>query len=142
MPARIVRVHDDPDFLNAVTTALRGSGSDVAVFDDSMRAWDAFDAANRVELLITKIEFASGKPHGVTLARRALSSRLGVRILFIDMPKVQSYTEGLGVFLPMPVGPTEILQEVSRMLAESRSDDRVGGVDERPRCPDWGMFAT
>src|ERR1700722_4125591 len=73
MPAPIVIVHDDPVFLDHVATALRNAGQEVAAFDDPMAALDALSAAERVELLITKVGFQPSKPHGVSLALVAKS---------------------------------------------------------------------
>ena len=82
MPARIVIVHDEPDFADPLTAALRLAGHDVATFMDSQVGWDALDAAERIELLITRVDFPPGKPHGVSLARMARYKRLGIRVMF------------------------------------------------------------
>ena len=119
MPARIVVVHDDGAFLGLLSADLMAAGYEVAAFDDSLAAWDALEAAKKVELLITRIQFPTGKPHGVALARRALSIRPTVRILFTAMPDMQSYADDLGVFLAMPVSPTEVVETVNRMFADS-----------------------
>ena len=64
MPARVVVVHDEPEFAGKVATALRCAGHDVAVFADPMVALDALDAAANIEVLVTRIKFAPGKPNG------------------------------------------------------------------------------
>jgi len=48
MPARVVLVHDDPEFVGPLRDAIQASGYDVAVFPDSMVALDALDAAQTV----------------------------------------------------------------------------------------------
>src|ERR1044072_3221574 len=69
MPARIVIVHDDNQFLEAATTTLRDAGYDVAAFADTLSALDALNHANKVEVLITRVEYPEGQPHGLALAR-------------------------------------------------------------------------
>jgi CheY-like chemotaxis protein len=76
MPARIVIVHDEPDFADSLTTALRSAGHDVATFMDPQVGWNALDKAHRVELLITRVAFPPGKPNGVSLARMARYKRV------------------------------------------------------------------
>ena len=71
MPARIVVVHDDVEFLAAIEAALRAEGHDVAAFSNSLLAWDALAAGNRVEVLVTRIQFPAGQPHGVALSHQA-----------------------------------------------------------------------
>jgi len=128
MPARIVVVHDDLEFLNPLTTALRAADYDVAAFDDSMTAWDALGAAQKVELLITRIRFPPGRPHGVALARRALGSRPGVQILFTAAPEMRFHADDLGIFLPTPVSPSEVVDVVNRMLVSDREVTNGPGV--------------
>jgi DNA-binding NtrC family response regulator len=121
MPARIVLVHDDPAFLDPLESALQAKGHDVAAFDDSLLAWDALQAAQHVEILITRILFPPGKPHGVALAQWARCSRPKVRVLFIAQPELEAHTEGLGLFLPTPVSVPKIVEIVARLLATDQS---------------------
>ena len=69
MPARVVLVHDDPEFTAMAVAALRQVvGCDLAWFSDSHSALDALEAAEKIELLITPAQFPPGQPHGVALA--------------------------------------------------------------------------
>jgi len=68
VPAQIVIVHDDESFLLAATDALKEAGYEVAPFDDPMVALDVLAEARAVQLLVTRVEFAPGKPHGIALA--------------------------------------------------------------------------
>ena len=79
MPARIVVVHDDPEFVDQLQSALRRAGRDVAAFADLMDALAALDAAQRIEVLITRMQFPPGKPNGLALARMARHKRPGIR---------------------------------------------------------------
>jgi CheY-like chemotaxis protein len=56
MPARIV-VHDYPAFIQRVVTALTAAGHDVAAFMNTMRAIEALEAAQHIEVLITRVNF-------------------------------------------------------------------------------------
>ena len=123
MPARIVIIHDDPDFADPLTAALTLAGHDVATFTDPMAGWDALDAAYRVEVLITRVTFAPGKPNGISLARMARSKRPGIRVLFTALPEFAEHANGLGAFMPMPVNVPEMVHAVG-LLLES-------GVEER-----------
>lgn len=58
MPAPIVIVHDDPQFLDRTATALRFAGFEAACFSGAMDALRALEEAVTIELLITRIRFA------------------------------------------------------------------------------------
>jgi DNA-binding NtrC family response regulator len=122
VPARIVVVHDDSSFLEPLAATLRVRGHEVAAFHDSMLAWDALEAASKIELLITRIEFARGKPHGVALAHRALANRPAVRVLFTESPELQPFAADLGAFLAVPITPAEVVREVNRLLGTTDQD--------------------
>src|SRR5690348_9977835 len=102
MPARSVVVHDDPIFRDLLVSSLKDSDQDVASFGDTSRAWDALEAAQRLEILVTGVNFGPGKPHGVALARSARMHRRTVRILFVARPEHQEDCAEIGLFLPCP----------------------------------------
>jgi DNA-binding NtrC family response regulator len=112
MPARIVIVHDDNQFLEAATTTLRDAGYDVAAFADTLSALDALNHANKVEVLITRVEYPEGQPHGLALARMARSRRPQVKVLFTAKAEHRPLTEGLGGFLALTTTPEEVLAYV------------------------------
>ena len=126
MPARIVVVHDDDSFLSYVVRALQSAGYDVAGFLETTAALCALEAAERIEILITRVAFPEGMPHGVALARMARTKRRGVKILFIARPEMIEHAEGVGEILVMPVTAEAVLAKVSEMLAQSN------GAVERP----------
>ncbi len=99
--------------------ALEAAGHDVKAFSDSMSAIDALEAAERTELLITRVAFPVGKPNGVSLARMARVKKPGVRVLFAARDENRQHTEGLGEFLAVPVTGPEIVATAARILAES-----------------------
>jgi DNA-binding response OmpR family regulator len=128
MPARVAIVHDDLVFLEPLTAALRDAGHDVAAFDDPMVAWDALSVSGRAELLITRIQFGPGKPHGIALAQWARSNRSGIKVLFTARPEFEPHAEGLGVFLPTPTETSVVVEIVTRILASDPQAIGSSGV--------------
>lgn len=116
MPERIVVAHDDLEFRETVTAALKAAGYGVRAFAGSMDAIVALDAAERIQLLITCVNFPQGTPNGVALARMARLKKPGVYVLFAAREESRQHTEGLGEFLPIPVRSEDIVATVERML--------------------------
>jgi DNA-binding NtrC family response regulator len=128
MPARIVIVHDEPDFADPLTAALRLAGHDVVTFTDPTAGWDALDEARRVEVLVTRVDFSPGKPHGVSLARMARYKQPDIRIVFTALPEFAEHIDGLGEFVPMPANVPDVMLAVIRLL-------NSGAEDTAPRKP-------
>jgi DNA-binding NtrC family response regulator len=61
MPARVVVVHDDPDYVDELAALLRRDGHDVAAFPDPLASWDAVEAAKLTEVLVTRVDFPPGR---------------------------------------------------------------------------------
>lgn len=118
MPLRIVLIHDDMDFLQTAAAGLRAAGYDVTAYNASLAALDALEAAPTVELLITRISFSPGSPHGVALAMMARQRIPNLKVLFVARPEDQEHTEGIGEFMAAPVSIPELVKRVSTMLAE------------------------
>jgi DNA-binding response OmpR family regulator len=78
-----VVVHDDPTFRDPLVASLKADGHEVAGFADSNVAWNALEAAHLVEILVTRVNFGEGKPHGIALARSARFRRPTVQVLFV-----------------------------------------------------------
>ena len=116
MPARVVVIHDDPSFLDPLVAALEAGGHDVIAFESSMTAWDAFRAASKIEILITRIPFGGGQPHGVALAGWARMKRPEVRVIFTALPEFQDAADGVGLFIPVPVEIPRVAEIVTRLL--------------------------
>jgi DNA-binding NtrC family response regulator len=119
MPARVVLVHDDPSLRDPLLSSLKAAGHDVVAFDDSLTAWDALEASQRIEVLVTRVDFGQGKPHGVALALSARHRRPALRVLFVARPQFRRDTEGIGVFLPLPAKVPEVMEAVGRLLSET-----------------------
>jgi hypothetical protein len=130
MPARIVVAHTDSEFLSDTLCGLRSSGYDAVGFSDSNAALAALEAAERVEILVTRVVFAQGTPHGVALAQMARLRRRGIKVLFIVRPELVSHTEGVGTALLMPVTPGEVVAKVIEMLGETDSDAGASRTDD------------
>lgn len=116
MPAKIVVVHDDEDFTGSLVAALQAAGHDVAVFKDPLLAHDALEAAQRVEVLITRVEFPPGRSNGLSLARMTRVRRPGVKVLFVASDEYRSDVEGLGAFLPLSTSVQGVAALVEQML--------------------------
>lgn len=118
MPTRIVFVHDDPEFLEPACTALRLAGHEVTTFSGSMEALRALESAETVELLITRVRFPEGTPHGIALARMAQSKRPRLKIVFTAREEMEEFTEGLGDLIPHPVSIPDLVEVANRLLNE------------------------
>lgn len=116
MPARIVLVHDNPDFLARAEAAVRAAGYDVATYSSSLAALDALEAAQTVELLITRVIFPEGSPHGVLLARIAHRMMPNLKVLFVGQPEQRDHTDEIGEFMPAPVTVAELVDRLSEIL--------------------------
>jgi DNA-binding NtrC family response regulator len=116
MPAQVVAVHDDAEFLQRLLAALRDAGLSVAGFTNSTAALDILDDPQRAEALVTRIDFAPGKPDGIALARMLRLRRPGTRILFIAKPEFKALAQGLGELIEEPAGEREILDHLKRLL--------------------------
>ena len=142
MPARIIIVHDEPAFIEALSTALISHGLDVAAFSDPLKALDALDAARTVELVITRITFAPGKSNGLALARIIRFGRLPRRrpkVLFVASPELQAEAEGLGEFLPKMASIQDTANAVVRLLNQELHSS-VSSHLATPPCPDTHRY--
>jgi DNA-binding NtrC family response regulator len=116
MPACVVVVHDEPEFLEQLTYALNLAGHTVMTFANPLEAWDVFKADGTLEVLVTRVRFGAGQPHGIALARMARSKRPGIRVLFAALPEYAEDAEGLGEFMPMPVNITDVAAAVEILI--------------------------
>ena len=118
MPAQIVLAHDDAEFVENAVMALRDAGYEVTAFTDAMSALAALEAAQRVEVLITRAQFPEGQLNGVALALMARRKRPGVKVLFVALPETQEHTEGVGEFLPTPARADDVVKVVDRLVSQ------------------------
>lgn len=118
MPARIVVVHDEQEFIGDAVSALSLAGHDVVAFSNSIVALNSFDNPARVELLITRIRFPAGQPHGLSLALVLKTKRRDLKVLFTAEPEYAEDAEGVGEFVPLPISGRELVPIVNRILRQ------------------------
>jgi hypothetical protein len=116
MPARVVVVLDDAGFAVRTVETLLAGGIDALVLPNSIAALDALEASAKLELLVTCPQFVAGPPHGVALALMARQKRPGVRVLFVGSRELPPHTEGVGVFMAVPVTVADVANAATRML--------------------------
>lgn len=120
MPARIVVTMNEQDFAVATVAVLRDQGFDAVAIHDPMAAIDALEAASRIELLVTCLEFGENKPNGIALARMARFKRPGTKVLFVGDEVLAVHTDGVGDLLPSPVTVEQVVEKGVAMM-ETRS---------------------
>jgi DNA-binding NtrC family response regulator len=118
MPARIVFVHDDPDFQDAVFAALASAGLSFAWYPDALEATDALSAARRVELVITRLRFPDGRSNGLSLVQQVRLRDRAVRAIFAEEPGLENYVSGEGRYFDMSVGSATLMEAVYKELRE------------------------
>jgi DNA-binding NtrC family response regulator len=117
MPAPVLVAHDDKATRDLAVAALGAAGIETVGFDDPIAALDAIEANSRVRVLVTRVDFGTGKLNGVALARMLRVKRPGAKILFLALPSNAHHTEGEGEFMPMPlVEPYLLVETVSKLL--------------------------
>jgi DNA-binding NtrC family response regulator len=115
MPPQVLIAHDEADFLDKATSALKEAGyHDIAAFSDATAA--LFAITGKVELLITRVAFPSGTQAGLALALMARRSRPDIKILFAARPEFRDSVCGLGEFLSLPVRIGDLVATVQRLM--------------------------
>jgi hypothetical protein len=116
MPARIVIVLIEPGFADQAASELQAQGQDALPLADPMTALDLLERAERLEVLVTGVDFAPGKPNGIALGLMARSKRPGIRVLFVGPAELEKHADGIGTFITSPVTVPEVVEGVLRML--------------------------
>ena len=116
MPAHVVLVHDEEAFSADLGRALAESGYQVLAFPDPLVALQALETAERLELLITRIEFPKGRSNGQALALMARKTRPDVKVLFVCSPEFNRYGEGLGEVLLAPATVSDVVKTAMRLF--------------------------
>ena len=119
MPSRVVVAHDDQHFLDHAGAALRLAGLDVVCCPGSMQALRALQESEAVDLLITRVRFPEGTPHGLSLAMMARYRRPGIKVLFSARPDMEKYTEALGELVHYSADVSELVEAAVKMLQRS-----------------------
>jgi DNA-binding NtrC family response regulator len=124
MPARVVVVHDEPEFVDELVAALNLAGHQVAVFDNPLEAWNALATPRLTEVLITRVQFPPGKSNGLALALMARANRPGIPVIFTALPEFARECEEVGMFLPLPVPVSHVVKTVELLLRQARIPTR------------------
>jgi ActR/RegA family two-component response regulator len=128
-PAQIMMVHDDAAFTHATGRALVERGYEVMIFPDPLAALTALETADRVELVITRVQFPVGRSNGAALALMARQKRPDVKVLFVCRPSFRRHVYDLGCVLATPVTASQIVEAVTRLL---RTPDTAADAAPRP----------
>lgn len=123
MSKSVVVVHDDMAFSEQVSAALRSAGYDVVGFSDPMATLDALERGLSADILITRTQFPSGKPNGVSLAQMARVKRRGIKILITGKPHLAEFADGVAEFHAHPVNIPRLVDAVERLLGEGDRPD-------------------
>jgi CheY-like chemotaxis protein len=116
MPAHIVIVHDDTDFLDMIEVALGGAGDQVRAYCSVIDALVGLDEPPPVDLLITRIHFPDAGKNGIALALMARQQNPKIKILFVAAPEFKDETANLGKFLTAPVSIPDLLDAIDQLL--------------------------
>jgi DNA-binding NtrC family response regulator len=117
MPAPVLVAHDDEATRDLAVATLAAAGIEALCFDDPIAALEAIEKNSRVRVLVTRVDFGSGRLNGVALARMLQLKRPGAKIVFLALPSNAHHTEDVGEFLPIPLNEPHLLAEmVSRIL--------------------------
>jgi len=114
--AQILVVQTEPDFLDQIVTMLSRAGHTVHPYLDPMAALDALESLAQVDLLITRVRFGEGNPHGIALALMAHTMRHGIKVIFTARQEFAVEAEGLGEFMIAPVSVSDLEETVARLL--------------------------
>jgi len=115
---RAIVVHDDHATRELATNVLRDTGYQVTAFDSPMQVLDAMDAATRIWVVVTRVDFGSRKLNGAALARMVRLRQPATKVVFVARDENRRYTTELGEFLPMPLDPEALADVVGRLLVE------------------------
>ena len=119
MPARIVVVHDGANFVEELAERLRAEGHEVATFPDPIAAWDALEAAQSSEVLVTRVTFPPGRSNGMALALMARNKRREIKVVFLTCQDDSEEIRDIGTCLRVIATPDEVADAVKRLLNTS-----------------------
>ena len=142
MPARVVVVLNEPEIAEEAASALRAQGQDALALADSMTALELLERAERLEVLVTGVDFAPGKPNGIALGRMARLKRPGIRVLFVGPADLEELADGLGAFMSSPATAPQLVESILQTLdaelqessASARNAPPSAERHDRPRA--------
>jgi DNA-binding NtrC family response regulator len=118
MRAHVVFVHSQLPFTEMMAPALIRAGYKVSVFADPIPALNAMRIVQKVDILITALQFPQGRPNGISLALMTRNMR-AVRILIAGPQKLAHYAVRVGEFLPIPFSAADLVEAVQRLVTSS-----------------------
>jgi DNA-binding NtrC family response regulator len=117
MPARIAVVHDEAEFTDRISAALRRAGYDVACFHEPLDALRTLERPHSADILITAcVRHSRTQPHGVALALMAKVKRPDIKVVFMAHPEFVEYAGEVGTTLPIPISLASLVAAVHRLL--------------------------
>ena len=117
MPAPVVVVFDDLEIREQIVDSLHKASINAVSFGDPMRALDAIDATGQAGVVVTRIDFGTGRLNGVALARMVKLKQPMVEVVFVGHPRNAQHIKGDGEFVPLPLDPQALVETVRRRLA-------------------------
>ena len=117
MPSPVIVVHDNEKTRQLATNALRAAGYEVTAFDSPMQVLDAMDSPTRIRVLVTRVDFGSGKLNGAALARMVRHKQPTAKVVFVALEENREHTADLGESLPMPLDHATLVDVVGRLLS-------------------------
>lgn len=115
MPGKVIIVHDNKKFLSDLTAATAAAGFMPIACENTMIALELLDTSHDFTLLITRIAYASGFPHGLSLALIARRKIIGLKVLFVGRPELAEYVSDIGDFLPFPIEANCVIAKIKSM---------------------------
>jgi DNA-binding NtrC family response regulator len=121
MPATVVLVHEDRQYVSEASGALREAGFEVAATSNAFVALNTVQNAPRAKLLVTPLRMPNGMPNGVSLALMARSRCPGIKVLFLADPELQQHATGLGALLRgEKPSISDLVTEVARIASANK----------------------
>ena len=117
MPAPVVVIFDDLEVREQMVNSLHEASLEVVSFSDPMRALDAIEATGQARVVVTRIDFGTGRLNGVALARMVKLKQPMVEVVFVGRPQNAEHIKGDGEFVPLPLDPQALVEAVRRRLA-------------------------
>jgi DNA-binding NtrC family response regulator len=115
---RAIVVHDDDATRELATNTLRAAGYEVTAFTSPMQVLDAMDAATRIGVMVTRVDFGAGTLNGVALARMVRLRQPATKVVFVALDENRLHTIDQGEFLPMPLDAQTLVEVVDGLLVE------------------------
>jgi DNA-binding NtrC family response regulator len=121
MAASVLVVQPEIDALELMVSALRAAGFDVAGCSDPMMALNVIESDSTVRVLVTRMNFGTGKLNGVALTRMLRhNTGRAINVVFVGQEENRHYAEeDEGEFFPHPIDAGALVDAVGRMLAAS-----------------------